>query len=203
MLDFEENNILKLDFQYKNLRILELGNQITWSGITGKQLYTQKGAEHVSLDLNGRDGALTIDFGSPLKMNLGLFDLVTDYGTIEHVNNQYQAFKNIHSLCKTSGLMIHVLPKIGHWPNHGRYYFSIEFFEQLSLLCSYEIIDMKIFNTGKHSKQKNVIGVVYKKSIDCEFLDKLSFMKIKGVHDSGSLDKTGNYKRNTSKTTGN
>lgn len=45
------------------------------------------------------------------------FDVITNYGTIEHINDQYHAFKNVHDMCKSGGIMIHNFPPQGHWQN--------------------------------------------------------------------------------------
>ena len=51
------------------------------------------------------------------------FDVVTNCGTTEHVDNQnghnnYIAWKNLHDLLRVDGLHFSSLPAIGYWPDH-------------------------------------------------------------------------------------
>src|SRR4051812_28222538 len=89
------------------VRMLELGNQRMHDRAiperTGKEYFLHQGvAEHVSIDLNGRDGSLPVDLAvvhtdPPWR---GHFDVVTNFGTTQHVEPrraQYACFLNIHN----------------------------------------------------------------------------------------------------------
>jgi len=112
-------------------RMLELGNQRIRECLLGyelpaKQLFTALGVDHVSVDLNGLDGALPLDIGEPFPDDLGVFDIVTNFGCIEHVKNQYQAWRNVHDACGVGRTMIHSLPRVGSWPKHGVAWYTVE-----------------------------------------------------------------------------
>lgn len=66
-----------------------------------------------SIDGNGR-GTFTADLNVPLPKNFGQFDLVTDFGTGEHVFNQWQVFKTIHYLTKMGGFIVWDRPTQGY-----------------------------------------------------------------------------------------
>src|SRR3989338_4123011 len=60
------------------------------------------------VDMNKMHGAIPLDLNFPLddKSLYGKFDLVTDYGTNEHVFNTAEAYRTVHRLCKENGLII-------------------------------------------------------------------------------------------------
>lgn len=112
---------------WEGRRILELGNQIMRGGPgrrTGKQYFTALGAEHVSIDLNGEDGAVPLDLCRPLPEQYhDSFDVVTNFGTSEHIEDQVQVFKTIHDCCKVGGYMIHSVPLVGYWDGHSPHHY--------------------------------------------------------------------------------
>jgi len=151
--EFEKATLDLVHMHYRNLRICELGNQYMEEldspdvRSPAKPIYSSWGAQHISIDLNGMNGALVLDLDRPIPVSMvNAFDLVTNYGTLEHVNNQFQAFKNVHDLVRIGGVMIHTLPPPNSWPNHGRYYYSEEFVTQLAKACAYKILRMETRN---------------------------------------------------------
>lgn len=97
-----------------------------------------------SIDADGARGALALDLNTDMRVNHGFteqFDLVTDYGTSEHVFNVFECFRNAHNLCRVDGLMIHVLPFEGQMM-HGFYNFKPGFYYGLSLANAYKIEGM-------------------------------------------------------------
>jgi hypothetical protein len=178
------------------LRMCELGNQeirksasdyFNANGIhrfkTGKEYFTHLGFRHTSIDLNGQDGALSIDLAKPiLDGNLiGLFDIITNAGTTEHVSNQFECFKNIHNLCKEGGIFLHLVPptnydeirrsKGRYVGRHGYYNYDFEFFTQLASLCSYDILDNRII--------RDLICIAMRKNRDNSFISKTPFETVK------------------------
>lgn len=138
--------------------ILELGNQtftneciIKYSsdlnGFTHRtpvKLYCEKnGITHTSIDITGLDNSLAFDLSQPTIPLDSKFDLVTNFGTTEHIEpNQYEPFLHIHNLCSDGGIMIHEVPVVGNWPGHCKYYYDEEFFTFLSEKNNYTILEM-------------------------------------------------------------
>jgi len=129
------------------LRMAELGNQSLRKDVLGiqvpaKKFFTAMGMEHTSIDQNGKDGALPLDLCLPITRPdlLESFDLVTNFGTIEHVDRQYPAWRNVHSLAKVGGLFLHLLPETGSWPGHCPYRYGPEFPAALARCCAYEVL---------------------------------------------------------------
>lgn len=120
--------------------MLELGNKHNLSvkrrGEDGiyKHWFQTLGWKHVSVDINGEDGALPLDLTQ--DQDLGRFDVVTNFGTTEHIGDdiaqQRVAWGNIHRAC--AGLFASVTPLPGDWPRHGRWYPTRTFFEGLQWL---------------------------------------------------------------------
>ena len=144
------------------LRMLELGNQhlrlSRASGTTqktGKEYFSERGFTHISIDLNGLDGALIRDLREPQQF-LDLqssIDVVTNVGTTEHIEPkeyQYECFGIIHRCMKTGGLSVHIVPDVvehdehGRYRNHCRYFYSQSFFELLAQECAYELINSTV-----------------------------------------------------------
>lgn len=175
------------DIKYKDCRMGELGNCLMlphkecWKNEYGKIefwlklwefgngfryiakdyfLKIKNVKEHISMDMNGKDGAKVIDLRKPVNLSIvGNFDIITNFGTSEHVesiwpDDQYMAFKNIHDMCKKNGIMYHQVPKADNWqppasglPSpHCPYYYYEEFFEKLALENGYEIYMNKSWN---------------------------------------------------------
>jgi SAM-dependent methyltransferase len=136
---------IKLLGDMSGVKMCELGNQIVkYPGIkrqSSKRWFEGMGVNHTSIDINGKDGALNLDLAKPIDMwPDGEFDIVTNIGTTEHVENgQYEAFENIHRFVKPGGLMVHTLPKKGYYGRHGIYRYEEDFFEGLAKANDYEV----------------------------------------------------------------
>lgn len=90
------------EFKLKNLKMCELGNQKIADDCVNfkiaKDYFKSLGIFHTSIDLNGEDGAIPLDFNKPI--NIGKFDVVTNIGFSEHIKDQEQCFNNIDNLAK-------------------------------------------------------------------------------------------------------
>jgi hypothetical protein len=152
--------------EYKS--ICELGDQQFMSCSPQEEMshtrnyHESLGKEYTSIDLNGLGGSLQYNLDSNLILNKE-FDIVTNFGTLEHISNYYRGFYNVHNLCKTNGLMFHVQPKTGHWPEHGNFYTTVEFFDNLAKLCNYEILTNFEEKTAVGGGNSNQIYCVYRK----------------------------------------
>ena len=71
-----------------------------------------------------------IDLNLPINKGYKKFDSVIDFGTSEHIFNVSQCLKNISSLCKINGQIIHCLPS-NNSCGHGFWQFSPELFFSL------------------------------------------------------------------------
>ena len=123
--------------------MLELGNKRK-GDLIYKHVFESLGFRHVSIDTNGLDGALALDLRKPL--NLGTFDMVTNFGTTEHVSvndnkGQEACWKNILEAMHVGSVLVSVTPLPGapRWSRHGRWYPTIAFFEELGGMNGLEV----------------------------------------------------------------
>lgn len=133
--------------------MLEFGSQNTYfdsmqMGIA-KEYYASQGFDHYSLDANGEYDSEMVDLSTVL--NLEQCDIVTDFGTSEHVHNFYNCWLNKHNGCKVGGLIISENPKVNNWHGHGFHYVTQGFYKELAKVAGYETIEL-----GEHPAMGNV-----------------------------------------------
>jgi len=195
-IDNYEKSMLKFfSMEYDGLIWCELGCQVSKVGAKrpAKNVYKSLGVNHTSIDINGLHGSLPIDLDNPVPSELlDKFDVVTNYGTIEHVNNQYQVWKNVHDMCKVGGIMIHGLPMEGTWYNHCRYYYSLKLTEVLADRCGYNLYDNKILNFSIGKRKQLLVMATYLKTSESSFLSEKEFKELP-LFDTGDTSRTGNY----------
>lgn len=144
-----------------NSKVLELGAQnlysCEWEGAPyADKYYYKKACDYTCLDLNKENNALELDLAT--KLSLDKFDIVTDFGTSEHVGINgkhdskvfYNCWLNKHNACKIGELIISENPKTGNWPGHGFNYVTEDFYKQLAEANGYEILEI-----GEHPAMNN------------------------------------------------
>ena len=99
------------------------------------------GFQYAAIDIDGSPGSIPLDlnFDSIPPEHKGKYNLVTNFGTTEHVANQLNAFKIIHDLTAPNGVMIHELPAQGMF-NHGLVNYNPKFFWLLARSNGYKFI---------------------------------------------------------------
>jgi len=181
----------------KNIKICELGNQrMKWHpDLIAKTFFLNNGAtEHVSIDMNGHNGALRLDLSKDILIIhpewKGYFDLVTNYGTAEHVENGiYECFKNIHNFCKEGGIIINDGPPVTCCPWHSPYHYHVHFFTELAKKCGYKILmgDARVVvgrRRNQEPKDRTLLICVFQKINNNDFITKEEFDSIKGTEHS-------------------
>lgn len=94
-----------------------------------------------SIDGNAR-GTITADLNKPLRPWPGQFDLVTDFGTGEHVFNQQQVWKTIHDLTKPGGYIVFDHPTQGYGDGGGHGYWNAQpcLYDDLAAANGYDVV---------------------------------------------------------------
>jgi len=106
-----------------NCKMLELGNKKNKKGIY-KNYFKSVGIKHISIDWNGKDGAIAFDLRNPIKELKPngkwhqYFDIVTNIGTSEHVIPQGAIWTNMLNALKINGHLISITPCPGCWNWH-------------------------------------------------------------------------------------
>ena len=190
-----------------NLNILEFGNQkvpyeseslnslynrynYIKQGETVKSFFNHLGMNHISIDINGIDGALSYDCRKSITSLINeRFHIITNIGFSEHVgegdieenllNNQYAYFKNAHDLGMNGCTYINEVPAIGDWYQHGIVHYNMSFFKDLAKKMNYDIISLYIYDFGIDNT--NSIFAIYQKVNDNEFISFDEFKELQGL----------------------
>lgn len=128
--------------------MLELGNKKNGE-YTYKAFFESLGYYHVSVDWNGKDGALKMDLREPL--NLGTFDMVTNIGTSEHVGDQRGVWSNLLNACGVESVLVCTTPMPGDWKWHGEHYPERDFYVQLASLNGFHI--ERLYESGESPRR--------------------------------------------------
>jgi len=208
--------------KYKNLKMLELGDQCIWKNkekvwkffigdsniecnsdnvIICKKFFSKLGFDHTSYDINNKNGAEKVNISSLIQNIDKKYDIITDYGTVEHVgqycsdltlfeNPQYNCFKNIHNLLKINGIVVHCIPAPNNWPKHGLFEYSLDFFKNLAIKNNYKILDLKYVNNYTDNKKDKrwLCFSVLQKQDNSEFITLENFKNIKGLINTGFIN---------------
>ena len=141
--------------QYPHTKsVVELGSQNFYHnfgnvkyGCYADKYYKVKGVTHYEcIDLNGENKAHVLDLSKPNEA-FGVFDLVTDLGTQEHISTTCDAepLYNCWTL-KYDLAGNHILsanPKTNNWAGHGAYYFTKDFYKCLASLTDMKIVRLE------------------------------------------------------------
>jgi hypothetical protein len=105
------------------------------------ELFEKAGLEYAAIDIADGYRTTILDLNhSPAPCSfLGKFDLVLNFGTTEHLLNQYNAFKVMHDSAKVGGFIVNALPCLGY-SNHGYFTYTPRFFFDLAGYNEYEIV---------------------------------------------------------------
>ena len=160
--------------------ILELGEQTIYFGDdygkSAKPMFEKMGHKHTSIDANGQNGSL--DYDLSVKHYFDEFDIITDFGTSEHVRESlYNCWWNKHQACKIGGIIVSENPKTGNWAGHGQWYYTQDFYKNFAKALGYGIMEL-----GEHPAMHNTtdgwnIYCVLKKTKN-EFITEKEFNKL-------------------------
>jgi hypothetical protein len=98
--------------------------------------------EYAALDIFPSFNTLLFDLNRqdlPREMQ-GTIDLVLNFGTTEHVINQFNAFKVIHDATRIGGHMVHNVPAVGY-VDHGYITYTGRFFFDIAGFNNYDLVD--------------------------------------------------------------
>jgi SAM-dependent methyltransferase len=111
-----------------------------WRYASQLSFYELFGARsYAALDLFDPRAAIVHDLNDPLD-TAQQFDVICDFGTIEHVFNIGQGFSSLHRLLAPGGLLLCAPPSYG-FINHGFYTINPVLFTQLAMANAYDVVD--------------------------------------------------------------
>jgi hypothetical protein len=113
-----------------------------------KDFWNWVGCPYVAIDFDTSPHIIPLDlnFDDVPEEHMRKYQLVTNFGTTEHVANQIQAMKIVHDLTALGGLMMHTVPAWGY-ANHGMINYHPKFFLNLARSCRYHICDMRFVDS--------------------------------------------------------
>ena len=124
-----------------------------------RELYEWLGFRYSAVDIDGSEGSLSLDlnYDSVPALDLGKCQLVTNFGTTEHVINQLNAFKIIHDFTARTGVMIHYVPAQGYF-NHGLVNYNPKFFWLLMRSNNYKLVYQNVsLSTARYELPENIV----------------------------------------------
>jgi hypothetical protein len=106
-------------------------------------LWRWLGYDYAAVDIDGTPGCIPLDlnYDSVPTCQQAKYHIVTNFGTTEHVANQFNAFKVIHELTIPGGVMIHNVPAQGML-THGLVNYTHKFFWMLARSNGYEVLKL-------------------------------------------------------------
>jgi hypothetical protein len=111
---------------------------------------------YVSIDGNGK-ATLTVDLNLPLSP-FGQFDLVTDFGTGEHIFDQAQVWRTIHALTKPGGYIAVDRPSYGY-QTHCYYVTNLCLYHDIAKANGYQVLWLE----QRPTKRGMLIGGVFQR----------------------------------------
>lgn len=174
---------------------LALGSTLTEHPIT---FWSNMGVTYHPFDINGIN-SIQFNLQNLLPDSFkNQYTIVFDFGTLEHIKNQYNAWKNCHNIVHKSGTMMHILPLAGYWKDHCYHWYTPEFFVALSKKCNYRILFLEIekYASNEENCDKNVCAALEKINDD-EFITEEEFLEIFKkycVSESENFDYSKNWK---------
>src|SRR5580704_2534426 len=111
------------------------------AGGTMASLMNLCGVTYLALDIFEAEDTMLFDLNTdrvPEHLR-GQFDLVTNFGTSEHVIDQYRVFETVHELVKPRGVIYHDVPMGGYF-YHGYFSYTPLFFNHMALANGYEVV---------------------------------------------------------------
>lgn len=134
----------------KGFHVAELGSQMLVSVVPhrpARELYESLGCgRYEAIDGNGQ-GTILHDLNLPVP-DIGTFDLVTDFGTGEHIFDQVQVWRTIHSLTKVGGFIGVIRPEQGY-PGHCFYRTDECVFRDVAAANAYQILKLQHIKTTR------------------------------------------------------
>ena len=120
-------------------RFYEGGKPRSWTA--GRDFYALLGLDdYHGADIGDQRANYSVDLNKPVRLGRQ-FDVITNFGTLEHVFDIANGMELIHDHVKPGGLMLHVMPTRGDY-NHGFYNINSRFYRNVAIFNRYEVVDL-------------------------------------------------------------
>ena len=156
--------------------------------VDGRDLYSHLGIQnYTSFDLFD-SRAEKVDLNLDLERT-DTWDIVTNFGSSEHMFNQFAFMKNCHDLTRQGGVSLHALP-VSSGMDHGFYNYHPTFFRSLAIANQYEILDFQyvpFIVKQQESSRKNYFFVTLGDSLGLTERKDIFMSKVKLVAQISNL----------------
>ena len=118
-----------------------------------------------------------VDLNYPIseQVNIGKYDLVTDFGNNEHPFNIAESYKSMHKLCKKDG---YIIIQQAIYGGNGFYNFDISFFENIAAVNNYTCVYSSLVFLNKENFINTPIDQSYIKMMDFKNLSNIEVIYI-------------------------
>ena len=147
---------------------------------SAKPFYNALGlTEYSCIDINEQDYTIGHDLNKPFldKSKFNKYDVVTDFGSCEHVFNIAEAYKTMHNLLKPEGYFIVCQ---GVLKANGYFLFDNSFFAGFAAANNYKIISSSYLVQTK-VKTENQSDLHFHIPLSRELFDVLDYSKLDGI----------------------
>lgn len=152
----------------KGFAVCELGDQWVTHELPHRlasEFYADLGCgRYDAIDANGR-GTITFDLNRKWHGKTGIFDLVTDFGTGEHVFNQAEVWRTMHVLAKRDGYLAFDRPMQGY-DGHGFYRVDEGLLRDIAKANKYRLVKLERASTTRGE----LVRGVFQKQGETRFL---------------------------------
>lgn len=177
------DKIIELGEQYINID--QINQHSPENPLLSRNFYINR--ETISIDIEPHfeeiSGTQRLDLSKNISEYQDYADVVTDFGTLEHVKSLYSGLKNVFNFLKIGGVAMHVNPLSGGYaPNHGFHYFTEEFWKAFCALAKLKIEYIDIKAAYHNTETGNELYCVYKKTEQSKFPAKKAFDHLYKLH---------------------
>ena len=168
-IDLLTNVLKQQNLSFNNIKMMQLGDQIYKDkNMRAKEYFESLGSLVVSIDIKGEGGSLPIDLSKPINMSeyKEYFDVVTNFGTSEHVSDHMACLENMYYFCKKNGILCNFVPREGHWIDRSHYNahkYTTNFFYQWADQHNCEVVLSRIVTirerTSGHCNSIHLYGM--------------------------------------------
>lgn len=173
-----QNQLLLEQYVFKNIynfNVYELGDQITYDKDgrrrpTNEYYKAHGAASYTSFDVNGNSThVLDLNLRHPTLPPPA--DLVTDFGTTEHVFNIGECWRTMHQLVKVGGFIVGEKITQGD-TNHGFYNLQPTFITSFARTNGYDVVKLEQSHHIKSKRMRYALRKISAREFDWPIQDR-------------------------------
>jgi len=155
-------------WQMKGLKMLQLGDQSLrdQNNTPALDYFEDKGVEIISIDISGKNGSIPIDLNQRISWTIykNYFDLITNFGTLEHVKDDLIGYANVNYFLRKGGVVINISPWVdGQYTYHRKAHkYTTQFYTDWCNKYNYKILVNKVL--PKEDRGANWILAILQKN---------------------------------------